>query len=77
MSGSLCAHTADWAQEQFGGVDLGDARLDGRTLRIAAAMAAAPDRSLPDQHGSWADIKAAYRFFQMSSGLLHYFKSNE
>jgi Transposase Tn5 dimerisation domain/Transposase DNA-binding len=25
-------------------------------------MAEAPDRSLPDRHGSWGDIKAAYRF---------------
>lgn len=33
-----------------------------RVIRIAAAMAAAPDHSLPDQHEDWADLKAAYRF---------------
>jgi hypothetical protein len=25
-------------------------------------MAASPDSSLPDQHESWGDVKAAYRF---------------
>lgn len=25
-------------------------------------MAAAPDHSIPDQHGDWSDVKAAYRF---------------
>jgi hypothetical protein len=31
---------------------------------MAAAMAAAPDHSLPDQHEDWSDLKATYRFFQ-------------
>jgi hypothetical protein len=33
-----------------------------RVLQVVSAMAAAPDRSVPDQHESWGDIKAAYRF---------------
>lgn len=33
-----------------------------RVLNVAAAMAAAPDQSLPDQHETWGDLKAAYRF---------------
>jgi hypothetical protein len=33
-----------------------------RVLKVAAAMAAAPDHSVPDQHKEWGDIKAAYRF---------------
>lgn len=33
-----------------------------RVLKVAAAMAEAPDRSLPDRHKNWGDIKAAYRF---------------
>jgi hypothetical protein len=31
-------------------------------VKVASAMAAAPDHSLPDQHDRWADLKAAYRF---------------
>jgi hypothetical protein len=31
-------------------------------VKIAAAMAAAPDKSVPDQHDDWCDVKAAYRF---------------
>ena len=32
-------------------------------MRIAAAVAAAPGMSLPKQAEAWADLKAAYRFF--------------
>lgn len=31
-------------------------------MRVATAMAGAPDHSLPNQHGAWSDLKAAYRF---------------
>jgi len=34
-----------------------------RVVKMAAAMATAPDQSLPGQHEDWADLKAAYRFF--------------
>lgn len=33
-----------------------------RVLKVAAAMSAAPNHSIPDQHKGWGDIKAAYRF---------------
>lgn len=66
MSESVCAHTADWAQEHFGGIAFGDGRLSNRVVRIATGMAAAPDSSLPDQYKDWGDIKAAYRFLNNS-----------
>lgn len=33
-----------------------------RVVKVAAAMASAPDHSLPEQHEHWGDLKAAYRF---------------
>ena len=33
-----------------------------RVVTIAAAMATAPNQSLPERHENWADLKAAYRF---------------
>jgi hypothetical protein len=37
-----------------------------RVLKVASAMAAAPDQSLPKQHPAWGDLKAAYGFFNNS-----------
>ena len=52
-----------WAETQFGAADLGDARRTGRLVRTMAAIARAPDESLPRQLGSIGDVKAAYRLF--------------
>jgi hypothetical protein len=51
-----------WAQAQWGAVELGDRRRTERAVRLGAAIAAAPARSLPGQmEGDRADTKAAYR----------------
>ncbi len=52
-----------WAETQFGAADLGDARRTGRLVSTLAAIARAPDESLPRQLGSIGDAKAAYRLF--------------
>ena len=52
-----------WAATQFGSADLGDARRTGRLVSTMAAIARAPDESLPRQLGSIAGAKAAYRLF--------------
>ena len=54
---------AEWAAEQWGGVDLGDARLNRRAVQIGAAMAAHPSQSLPQQMGGRAALRAAYGMF--------------
>jgi len=51
----------DWAQQEFGNVNLGDKRLQQRTVAIAARLARRPNDSLPQQMGSWASQKATYR----------------
>jgi hypothetical protein len=52
-----------WADEEFGAVDLGDARLNRRTLQVARVMAADPQASIPMQNKLWKATKGAYRLF--------------
>src|SRR5215210_1567313 len=52
-----------WAETQFGTADLGDARRTHRLVSTMAAIARAPDESLPRHLGSLADTKAGYRLF--------------
>jgi hypothetical protein len=52
-----------WAETHFGAADLGDARRTHRLVSTMAAIARAPDESLPRQLGSVAEAKAGYRLF--------------
>lgn len=56
-----------WAEEQFGGVQLGDRRRARRLVRLAAQMAADPSGSIPRQTETWSDTKAAYDLFDRES----------
>ena len=51
-----------WAAEEFKNIDLGDRRLDKRTVLLAERMAANPMASIPQACGGWAETQAAYRF---------------
>ena len=53
----------DWAQEEFGHADLGDARRTARLVQLASALGTRPSMSIPEASGSMACTKAAYRFF--------------
>ena len=54
--------TAHWAQNEFGGAPLGDARLSKRLVSVAAAKAEVPDRAFSGvAKGDWAAVKAYYR----------------
>jgi hypothetical protein len=53
-----------WTLRQFGGVDLGDRRINQRLMKVAAAAARSPARSIPGQsRGVWKKTKGAYRLF--------------
>jgi hypothetical protein len=52
-----------FARGEFGGSDLGDARLDRRLANLAEKLAADPVMSIPKAMGDWSQAKAAYRFF--------------
>lgn len=53
---------SDWAIEEFGAADLGDARRTARLVTLARQLARSPHCSFP-QALSQAQLKAAYRFF--------------
>lgn len=50
-----------WAEEQWGALDLGDVRRTRRAVSMGTAFAGSPEDSLPQQCGSWSEVKAAYR----------------
>jgi hypothetical protein len=53
---------AHWAENEFGGAPLGDARLSKRLVNVAAAKADVPDRAFSGvAKGDWAKVKAYYR----------------
>ena len=55
----------DWAEEEFGGVELYDGRLKDRLLVLARDFFAQPGELVPQSmcDGSKVKVKAAYRFF--------------
>jgi hypothetical protein len=55
---------ADWAEEEFGGARLGDARLRRRLLILARDRYARPQAHLPQACQTRAKTKAAYRFLE-------------
>ena len=52
-----------WAQNEFGFAQLGDERRNKRLVNIAQHLAAVPGGTLPQAFPDWAELKAAYRFF--------------
>jgi hypothetical protein len=54
---------ADWAEEEFGGAALGEARLTRRLCILARDLYARAQAPLPQACGTRAKTKAAYRFF--------------
>ena len=62
----MAAVTVDqeqWAEENFGECQLGDARRTRRAVKVACQMAEFPDGSTPCQTENLADLKAVYRLF--------------
>lgn len=52
-----------WAAEEFGGIDLGDRRLDNRAVLLLERLANKPTASIPGACHGWGETQAAYRFF--------------
>ena len=54
---------AEWARTEMATVDLEDKRLDDRVTRILSDLGHRSTASIPAACGGYAEIKAAYRFF--------------
>jgi hypothetical protein len=52
-----------WCREELGDVELGDARLNERLIVTAERMLSRPQASINQACTTWAETKAAYRFF--------------
>jgi hypothetical protein len=57
-----------WAEAEFKTIDLGDARLNRRAIKIVETLGLAPGRTIPQAFQSWGSTKACYNFF--SNGLI-------
>lgn len=52
-----------WAELELGGINLGDKRLNKRAIQLLNKLGGSPSENIPSACGSWAETKAAYRFF--------------
>ena len=52
-----------WIQQQFANVNMNDARLQKRAVKIEQGYAERPEKTLSGRFDDWAGLKAAYRFF--------------
>jgi hypothetical protein len=53
-----------WVEDELKTADLGDKRLNKRFVTVLDQMSSKPNESIPAACGGWADINAAYRFFE-------------
>ena len=69
MNTALAA-PAQWVQQEFASVGLGDPRRTQRLVKLAARLAPSPGGTLPQALPQWSELKAAYRFLsQPQAGL--------
>ncbi len=54
----------DWTEKEFEMVDLGDARLNQRLIKISQQILKSPQSHINKACGDWSETKAAYRFFK-------------
>ena len=52
----------NWAAQELSGIDLGDARLNKRSVILLDRLADKPTASIPTACNGWAETQAAYRF---------------
>jgi hypothetical protein len=52
-----------WIKDELLTANLGDERLDKRFATVVDQLSSKPNESIPAACGGWADIQAAYRFF--------------
>jgi len=52
-----------WIEDELQTADLGDQRLNRRFGKLLDQLSSKPSQSIPAACGGWADIQAAYRFF--------------
>lgn len=51
-----------WAHKELSGINLGDKRLNKRSVKLLESFASKPNASIPAACGGWSETLAAYRF---------------
>jgi hypothetical protein len=57
------AQIKGWVYEELSKVNLDDKRLNDRLISLVSSLSIRPDQSIPANCNNWAELKAAYRFF--------------
>lgn len=55
-----------WAMDEFGGAQVGDARLTKRLIKLADRLADAPSASIPGACNGHTETQGAYRLFDQA-----------
>ena len=63
MTTTTLQSPGEWAQQEFAFANLGEARLNKRLVKVATNLAGNPGGTLPQAFAQWAELKAAYGFF--------------
>ncbi|MBF0315352.1 MAG: transposase [Oligoflexia bacterium] len=53
----------DWVDEEFTSNSFGDIRIGKRMIKLAKTLSKQPSASINNACADWAEMKAAYRFF--------------
>ena len=54
--------TQRWVEQELSGIDLGDARLNKRSMTLLERLADKPTVRIPTACKGWSETQAAYRF---------------
>jgi len=55
--------SVSWVNNELNGIDLGDKRLNKRSVKILESLGGSPSESIPSACNGFHETKAAYRFF--------------
>ena len=53
---------AQWAEQELAGINLGDKRLNKRSIKLLERLGEKPTASIPNACNGWSETQAAYRF---------------
>lgn len=64
--GMVMRHEGSWAMDEFGGAEVGDARLTKRLIKLADRLGDAPSASIPGACSGRTETQGAYRLFDQA-----------
>lgn len=64
--GMVMNHEGNWAMDEFGGAEVGDARLTKRLIKLAERLGDAPAASIPGACNGRTETQGAYRLFDQA-----------